>query len=782
MKTYCISMLLCISSLFCIPAFAGKAYNDGINITPLPLEMQVGTGSFIIDDATVFYAEDDSAEKIAGYFAGKIKTSSGVDIPVKESCPKKNFISLKIDSSLDINDEGYSLKVTPKAIDITAKSHKGLFYGMQTIMQLLPAEIESPFTVPDITLEIPAVTILDEPEFGYRGLHLDVCRHFADVDFIKKQLELMAMFKLNTFHWHLTDDQGWRIEIRKYPKLITEGATRIEGEDVEYGPYYYTQEQIREVVEYAKALYIEVIPEIELPGHAVAAVAAYPWLSCEGKPIPVRNLWGVSDDVFCAGNDKVFEFLEDVFDEIIPLFESDYIHIGGDECLKNKWAECPKCQKRIKDLNIVADEEHSAEEKLQSYFVKRIESYLLSKGKKIIGWDEILQGGVAESATIMSWRGEEGGIYAANAGHDVIMTPTESLYLDKYQGSSKILPVTIGGFLPLKSVYSYNPVPEEISPDKKHHVLGAQGNMWNEYNYCMADMEYDIYPRIIALAELTWTPTDRKNYDDFFRRLDNQRVRLDMHDVNYYIPLPEQKGYPSCNNVVFTDSASLDFTTTEPVEKIVYTTDGKEPGLYSDEYTSALTFHENTVLKIRSVLASGKMSPVRTISIRKEELSPATDGSAVTMDGIRAEYYHGYFKTCLELCGRTPDKTDVVKTPETSAFQLTDNGLTRDVFWSTVLTGYIGIPEDGVYYFSTDCELWIDGKYLISNEKDNYGSARKFSRSDNAMALSKGLHPFRLIRLGVTFGGTPQQCLYMNLQMRKADNPRFMSLTEKDYR
>lgn len=523
------------------------------------------------------------------------------------------------------------------------------------------------------------------------------------------------------------------------------------------------------------------IPEIELPGHAVAAVAAYPYLSCEGKQIPVRNIWGVSDDVFCAGNEQVFAFLEDVFDEIIPLFESDYIHIGGDECLKTKWAKCPKCQKRISDLHLVADEEHTAEEKLQSYFVKRVESILAKKGKKIIGWDEILEGGVAESATVMSWRGEEGGIYAANMGHDIIMTPTEYLYLDKYQGSSKILPVTIGGFLSLKGVYDYNPLPKEIAPDKKHHVLGAQVNVWNEYNYCEADMEYDIYPRLLALSELTWS-ADRKDYDNFMQRLDSQRARLDMHNINYYIPVPEQKGVPSCNNVVFTDSARLDLCTTEPVSRIVYSTDGSEPWIYSDEYSSTLTFTESAILKVRSVLASGKMSPVRTISIRKESLSPAVENSDMEVDGITARYYKGYYKTCLELLGRTPDWEEVVSVPEESGYQITDNGITRDVFWSTELTGYIRIPEDGVYYFSTDNELWIDGKYLISNEKDNYGNARKFSRSDNAMALSKGLHPFRLVRLGVTFGGTPSQCLYMNIKMRKSDSLEFRSLTEQDFR
>ena len=747
-----------------------KPYNKGINITPTPLELIQKTDSLFLSKNFVFVTDNQDVEKVAAYFAAKMKASTGYDLKTVKEKPASEYISLSLVADVPVNEEGYVLDVTNTGIDIQAKTPQGLFYGMQTVMQLLPAEIESPKVVNNIAWKIPAVSVKDEPRFGYRGMHLDVCRHFVDVDFVKKQLDVLAMFKINRLHWHLTDDQGWRIEIKKFPKLMEVGTKRIEGEGNEYGPYYYTQEQIKEVVAYAKERFIEVIPEIELPGHAVAVLAAYPELSCTGKPIEVRNIWGVANDVFCAGNEDTFKFLEDVFTEVIPLFESDYIHVGGDECPKIRWEKCPKCQARIKELGLKTDKEHSAEEKLQSYFVQRMEKFLVKQNKKMIGWDEILEGGLAPTATVMSWRGEEGGIASANMGHDVIMTPGAWMYLDKYQGDSRLQPVTIGGYLSLEKVYGYEPVPAEIADDKKHHILGAQSNIWTEYKYNGDGMENDIYPRIIATAELSWTPTDKKDYKDFERRIDNQRVRLDMHNINYYIPMPEQKDAPSCDFVAFTDKAVLEFKTTEPV-KMVYTTDGSEPTLNSAVYSEPLTFTENTTLKIRSVLLSEKMSPVRTITIEKQTYSPAV---AEATPGLKAEYYKGNKLKVADLDGLTPDETEVVESPHKSKYRV--NGY-REIYpedyYSTVLTGFINIPEDGVYYFSTDFELWIDGNLLISNEKDNNLTARRFSRSDKSIALAKGYHPVKIVRMGAIFGGWPTQWDNITLSIRKADEPKF---------
>ncbi|MBB4035239.1 hexosaminidase [Dysgonomonas hofstadii] len=772
-----------------------KPYNKGINITPLPAELLQKEDTFKLSKSIVFVADNVTTEKVAVYFAAKIRNSTGYDLKIEKVKPAIGYINLELTQDPDINEEGYLLDVSKDGIDIKAKTANGVFYGMQTVMQLFPAEIESPVIVKNIAWQASGVTIKDEPRFKYRGMHLDVCRHFASVEFIKKQLDVLAMFKINKFHWHLTEDQGWRIEIKKYPKLTEKGAVRTEGEGNTYGPFYYTQDEVKDVVAYAKERFIEVIPEIELPGHAVAAIHAYPELSCTGKEIDVRNYWGVANDVFCAGNDSVFQFLEDVIAEVIPLFESDYIHIGGDECPKDRWKVCPKCQARIKDLGLKAEKGHSAEEKLQSYFVQRIGKFLEQHNKKMIGWDEILEGGLAPSATVMSWRGEEGGIASANMGHDVIMTPGAWLYLDKYQGDSKLQPVTIGGYLTLKKVYGYEPVPEKIAEDKKHHILGAQANVWREYKYTDEGTENDIYPRIIALAELNWTPKEKKDYNDFERRIGNQRVRLDMHGINYYIPMPEDKGAftvnywgdsvsapASCNFVAFIDKATLEFKITEPA-KIVYTTDGSEPTLTSAIYNNALTFTENTTLKLRSVLLSEKMSPVRTITIEKQTYAPAVEKTEGTQPGLKAEYYKGMCLTVAGLEGKTPDETEQVATPQNGKYRVMNySEIYPEDYCSTVLTGYINIPEDDIYYFNTDSELWLDNKYLISNEKDNNGTARRFSRSDKSIALAKGAHAIKIVRLGAIFGGWPTQWENVTVWMRKAEEPVFTLLDESYFK
>lgn len=759
-----------------------KAYNEGINITPMPLELTQNEGTFVLSKSTSFVSTDESVNKVVAFFASKIKKSTGYDLKIEKVKPESNYINLTIAPQAEVGDEGYLLEVTDKGIDIQAKTAQGLFYGMQTVMQLLPAEIESPALIKNIAWNIPAVKVKDEPRFQYRGMHLDVCRHFVDVDFIKKQLDVLAIFKMNKFHWHLTDDQGWRIEIKKYPKLTEIGAQRIEGEGNTYGPYFYTQDQIKEVVAYAKERFIEVIPEIEMPGHGVAAIAAYPELSCKGVKIPVRNIWGVANDVYCAGNDSLYTFLEDVMTEVIPLFESEYIHVGGDECPKGRWKECPKCQARIKELGLKGDKEHSAEEKLQSYVVQRMAKFLETKNKKMIGWDEILEGGgLPLSATVMSWRGESGGIVAGNAGHNVIMTPGAWCYLDKYQGDSKILPVTIGGYLPLDKVYNYDPMPIELAKDKQHHVWGTQANIWCEYKYTPEGVEYDIYPRIIALAEVAWSAIEKKDEKDFLRRLENQRVRLDMHAINYYIPIPEQAGAPSCDFVAFTDSVSLEFKTTEPV-KIVYTIDGSTPSVESTVYEGALTFKESTPLKIRSVVLSGKMSAVREITVEKQTYAPAVEKDKDAKSGMKAEYYKGIARKFGELDGKTPDEVAYVAAPQDSKYRIPDYREVYDEdYWSTALTGYIDIPENGVYYFSTDFEMWLDGKLFISSEREE-GKARKISRSDKSAALAKGYHSVKLVRLGAIFGGFPTQWESIYLYMRKDGEPSFKVLDATSFK
>ncbi len=748
------------------------SYNQGINIIPAPASLVQNEGFFKLSKNTSIYASTPEAKTVAAFFADKMNHATGYAISTSDQ-EASNGINLMIDENLDVNDEGYTLDVTAQNVTVKAKTAQGLFYGMQSFMQLLPAEIESASTVTTVAWKAPAVSIKDEPRFGYRGMMIDPCRHFMPVESVKKQLDVLALFKMNRMHWHLTDDQGWRIEIKKYPKLTEVGSVRTEGEKTEHKGFY-TQEEIKEIVKYAADRFITVIPELELPGHEMAAIAAYPELSCKGNPGTPRIIWGVEDIVMCPGKEDMFEFLENVVDEMIPLFPSEYYHIGGDECPKVSWKNCPLCQQRIRKEGLKKDDKHSAEEKLQSYVIQRMEKYLATKGKKIIGWDEILEGGLAPSATVMSWRGEEGGIIAASMNHSVIMTPGgNGMYLDHYQGDSKIEPVSIGGYTLLEKTYSYNPLPDTLAAmGKSDYVLGVQGNVWSEYLYTEGIREYSTYPRIIAIAEIGWTPLNRKDYKDFERRMDNAYVRLDGHNINYHIPQPEQPN-GSCNFVAFTDKASLEFKTTRPV-KVVYTIDGTEPTPTSTIYSAPIEFTETSTLKIRSVLPSGKMSPTRTITVEKQELAPAKEVDKTT-PGLNMEVAYGYFLKTAEFDAVKDRKSSVIKElKEIRSVEKTDESMRGVKDFSAVATGYINIPEDGVYYVSSDNEeVWIDGKMLVNNG----GEVKRFSRHDSSVALAKGLHEFKVVFLGHIIGGWPSYWNDGSVKLRKAEAKEFTPVT-----
>lgn len=741
------------------------SYNRGINVIPVPVSLIEGEGSFSLKENTSFYTPTAEAKTIAEYFTAKIKASTGYVPGITDQAVSDNVISLLIDESLDVNSEGYTLQSTPSGITIKGKTARGIFYGMQTLMQLLPAEIESTNIISGIAWTIPCVTIKDEPHFPYRGIMLDPCRHFIPVENIKKQLDVLAMFKINNFHWHLTDDQGWRIEIKKYPKLTEIGSKRIEGEGNEYGGFY-TQEQIKEIVAYATERFINVIPEIELPGHGLAAIAAYPELSCRNDSVSPRIIWGVEDIVMCAGKEETFGFLEDVFAEVLPLFPGNYVHIGGDECPKISWETCPLCQKRIKD------EKLKNEHELQSYFVQRMGKVLEGHGKKMIGWDEILEGGLAPSATVMSWQGEEGGIAAANMDHNVIMTPQNNgMYLDRYEGDPKIEPVTIGGYSSLENTYAYNPIPNALPTDKHHFIQGAQCNIWSEYIYNTDLMEYRIYPRILALAELTWSPDNRKDYKDFERRIDNALVRLDMHNINYHIPQPEQPD-GSINFVAFTDSTSLAFKTSRPI-KVVYTTDGSEPTQNSAIYETPILFTESGILKIRSVLPSEKMSPVRTITIEKQTLSPAIEIEG-TKPGLGMQYAFGTFLQAADLSDATAWKATSISDLKELKKDKVNEATGKAEPFAAIASGYIDIPEDGVYFISSDNEqVWIDGKLLI----DNAGEVKRFSRHDSSIALSKGLHKIKTVFIYQIIGGWPTYWNDGGIKLRKSDAEKWIPIS-----
>jgi hexosaminidase len=511
-----------------------------VAIVPQPARVTPGAGVHAFDDApliVVANSADAELSALATYAADALSEALGRPASVGSAVPRGGgAVHLTVDPAYaDTSRESYYLVADAGGVQITGRTHAGVFYGIQSLRPLVRAHRRSGWMV-------PAVEIHDSPRFGYRGMHLDVARHFFPVEFVKRYIDLMSRHKLNTFHWHLTEDQGWRIEIKRYPRLTEIGAYRKEtmvarnfnpyvGDATPHGGYY-TQEQVREVVAYAAERYITVIPEIEMPGHAMAALAAYPELACTPGPFEVATRWGVFNDVFCP-SETTFEFLEGVLTEVMDLFPSQYIHIGGDEVPKVRWRESDVAQA------VMRREALANEEELQSWFIRRIETFLKRNGRRLIGWDEILEGGLAPDATVMSWRGNAGGIAAARQGHDVIMSPNSHLYFDHFQGPRATEPLAIGGNSPLQRVYSFEPVPDSLTAVESRHILGAQANMWTEYMKTESHVEYMMFPRLLALAEVVWSPREARNWESFQWRLPAQLTMLDRLGVNYR-PLDRQ--------------------------------------------------------------------------------------------------------------------------------------------------------------------------------------------------------------------------------------------------
>lgn len=543
-------MRLAILSLLLFSIGTISAQEPAISIIPKPLELKTSPGHFTITGKITVSSDLTTAswDNLFAYFSTEMKKRFQVElVRTKEANATIQFNTRRMPTGGGL---AYKLDVTEEGIRITSNFDESAFHAIQSLFQLFPIDMAA-------SKEIPFLHIYDKPRFSYRGMHLDVSRHFFEVSFIKKYIDYLAFHKMNIFHWHLTDDQGWRIEIKKYPELTRIGSKRngtiigrYPGKGNDEKPYsgFYTQQQVREVVQYAADRFIEVIPEIEMPGHGSAAIAAYPYLSCfPSKPtaIPanmiskksveeqkngriklVQETWGVFDDVFCAGKDSTFLFLQDVVDEVSQLFPSKYFHIGGDECPKTHWKICPNCQQRMKEKGL--KDEHQ----LQSYFVQRMENYLKTKGKVLIGWDEILEGGLAQNAVVMSWRGIEGGIDAAKQGHDVIMTPGNPVYFDHSQSENEDS-VTIGGFNPVEKVYEYEPVPSVLTEEEGKHVLGAQANLWTEYIDNPAKIEYMLFPRLEALSEILWSSKENRNWNDFEMRMVNAMERYKKDHINY---------------------------------------------------------------------------------------------------------------------------------------------------------------------------------------------------------------------------------------------------------
>ena len=640
--------VLCILFSTCFYACSEKrTLNSDYEIIPKPLDVNCkGDASFLLKDGVaVIYPENnrkmqDNAEFLVDY----VERQTGVKLTSHAGMPVDGAICLTLDLS-DDNAEAYKLIVNDKRVCISGASEAGVFYGIQTLRKSLPV-------AQDINVNLSAVEIYDKPRFAYRGAMLDVARHFYTVDEVKTFIDMLALHNINRFHWHLTDDQGWRIEIKKYPKLMSVASERKETvvgrwysgiyDGKPYGGYY-TQDELRDVIDYAAKRHITIIPEVDLPGHMQAALTAYPELGCTGGPYEVRTIWGVSQDVLCVGNDFTLQFVKDVLSEVADIFPSEYIHIGGDECPKVRWEKCPKCQERIKSLGLKSDAKHTKEQRLQSYMIQEAAKYLKEKGKRIIGWTEILEGGLVPDATLMSWIGESGGIEAAHQHHDVIMTPNTYLYFDYYQ-SKKVEdePLAIGGYLPIEKTYNYEPMPKELTKEEQQYIKGVPANLWTEYIPVFSQVQYMVLPRLGAAAEVQWTDPSKKDYKDFLRRVPHLVAVYDCYGWNCATHVYDVNVDMKADTVNHVLNVQLSTMADDP---IYYTLDGQDPTEKSLKYTKPFTIDQSVVLKTMAVHPdrTSKIS-VDTIRFNKATLKPVVllqpnesrfspDGPVVLVDG-----------------------------------------------------------------------------------------------------------------------------------------------------
>ncbi|MEM6892191.1 MAG: family 20 glycosylhydrolase [Bacteroidota bacterium] len=575
-----------------------------IAIIPEPLEMQLGEGAFQFDANTVFAIADETQKPLMSAWVQKFKILSDWDLQISEEVPKDNYIQLIWDETLP--QEHYELEVSESAIKVSAGDMNGFIYALESIRQLLPIPFEKDQKVSNVDWLVPAVKIKDGPQFQWRGLMLDVSRHFFEKEYILKTIDRLAFLKMNTLHLHLVDDQGWRIEIKKYPKLTEIGAFRVDQKDehwnnrgmpsmdekATYGGFY-TQEDIQEIVSYATAKGITVVPEIEMPAHVMSAIAAYPELACypEPMPVPTGGVWPLNK-IYCVGKESTFEFLENVLTEVMELFPSKYIHIGGDEANKTSWETCPLSQKRMREENLNSVEE------LQSYFIKRIERFLNANGRILIGWDEILEGGLAPQATVMSWRGIKGGWEASKEGHDVVMSPGTHCYFDHYQGPQENEPVAIGGYTPLSKVYQFNPIVDSMSQKQRKHVLGGQANLWSEYVTTTEHSEYMLFPRLTALSEALWTSTEQKNWTTFSRKVQNIFSRFDEMGINYAISAYNISANSEKNEE--TGTIELALMSEFPEVEVKYVTDVGVLEKDGIAYENPITINQTKTIKAQS--------------------------------------------------------------------------------------------------------------------------------------------------------------------------------------
>ena len=757
--------LLCLSELM------------GIDVIPHPYEYDVNPlYRYYFDDESGVVCRQKELLPVAELFVENIKKSTGLELPIVKRCKKP--IILKIDKRKS-DAEAYTLFIYTDAVEVFGGSAAGVYYGLQTLMQMLPPEIECDTVVNGQDWSLPIAVVDDYPRFRYRGMHVDPCRHFMPLEHIRKQVDWMSKFKMNRLHLHLTDDQMWTFEVKKYPLLTEIGTRRINVDGSVYRGGYFTQEELKELVEYAKVRGVTIVPEIEMPGHAMAALAAYPEYGCTGGPYEVRTTWGVEEHLLCAGNDSVFQFVEDILTELTAVFPSEYIHIGGDECPTNIWHECPRCQARMQAEGLQTEVE------LHGYFIRRVEQILHKLGRKMIGWDEILDGGASQSATVMSWRGDKGGIKAANQGNQAIMTPWDVCYFDHYQGSKLFEPMAQSGFLPLEKVYGWEPISKEIAPENRDKILGGQANLWSEYIPDAKHAEYMIYPRLLALSEVLWA-TDYRNYDNFRERLKTVQKRLDCGGVNYHLPLPEG---PEAQYVEFVDSVEVILSNSlgyemfyEGVGSRVQGVGNKEQGVGSKEQGVVSREHGvgsrelelcivNSALLKSYVTFNGRNSDTIEVYYNKVA-APHPAAKHLSHNGLYRQRAYGYFHNTDSLDYVKFDVTDLV---DSLVYDYNDSYFEP---WIEVYQGYVKVDSTAQYLITTDLEeLWVDDIRIINNS----GKLKRNQTQRALMLLEEGFHSIKAVYNNCVNDGFPAHWRKPEIRIKTQEEEKFRVLGPGDF-
>ncbi|WP_430816654.1 family 20 glycosylhydrolase [Carboxylicivirga sp. RSCT41] len=770
MNKFCIILLVAAFTFSCQQP--EKESGHHLNIIPQPNELRLNEGYFEISSSTllVYKGLDKSVLNTVSYFQSFLNSTAGFNLELIDDQPSENYIIFKIDSGIVDNTEGYFLEVSSKKIEIIAASARGLFYAIQSIRQILPEGPGQTRLAADTKWIIPALSIKDYPRYSYRGLNLDVSRHFYPVEVIKKQLDLLALYKINVFHWHLTDDQGWRIEIKKYPQLTSIGSRRSKTlighaatipQKYDNEPYegYYTQEQIKDIVNYANERHISIIPEIEMPGHALAALASYPELGCTGGPYEVATRWGSFDDVICAGKESSYVIIKDILSEVAQLFPGEYIHIGGDESSTLRWRNCNHCQKCMTD-NMLA-----TENELANYFIRRVQQIVEDLGKKMAGWDEVMTDKTLSNATIIVWQDDAEIKQAIHNNNKIVKSPNNFLYFDHYQSEPQNHPLAIGGYTPLKDVYSYEPETGDLSHDEERSIIGLQANCWSEYMTDSDQLEFMLYPRLCAFSEICWTTTEQKDRSVFMQKLDQHLERLGTLGISYFYEVPK----PILNHkeLNFVNTTALDFTNISDKYETRYTTDGSEPDEASHLFTNKTAIKQSATVKAITInKATEEQSKTAIFNFNKLTFQKAEKYKGSTNKGLIFSLHHGRFKSVKEIQNISASQTGVV----THSFIPDSVGLEG---FGLIYSGYFKAMKKGIYEFALNSDdgsaLYINNEMVVNNDGIH---GKKIERG--AIALNKGVYKIKVLY----FQTTGYQHFNIHLTTPDKNNKR---LTPKDF-